>query len=244
MSAEGNESTREKLLRARAGDAEARDALVSENIALVKYIVKRFMNRGAEYDDLFQYGCMGLLKAIERFDPDFPVQFSTYAVPVIMGEIRRFLRDDGPIHISRTIHDRARRVAACIQRFEAQYGRQPELSEIATALGMDEGDVLLAMNSRGRVRSLDEPVGGSDSDMRLMDVLGNSPMEAVDRRLTLAQLLRDLPDEDRMLIVRRYFKSHTQTQIARDMGVSQVQVSRMESRIIKRMRQLAGAEGS
>lgn len=243
MSAEGYESTRDKLLRAQSGDAAAREALVTENIALVKYIVRRFMNRGAEYEDLFQYGCMGLLKAIERFDPEYPVQFSTYAVPVIMGEIRRYLRDDGPIHVSRTIHERARRVEAYAQQYEMEHRRAPDVGEIAAALGMDEGDVLMAMNSRGRVRSLDEPVGG-ESDLRLMDVLGASPMEAVDRRLTLSKLLRDLPDEERALIVRRYFQSHTQTQIAREMGISQVQVSRMESRIIKHMRKMAGADGS
>ena len=110
MTQQANQSAREKLVRAKEGDAEAREALVSENIPLVKYIVKRFLNRGAEYDDLFQYGCMGLLKAIDRFDPDYPVQFSTYAVPVIMGEIRRFLRDDGPVHVSRTIHEQARQI--------------------------------------------------------------------------------------------------------------------------------------
>ena len=232
---------RDRLIRAQSGDPAAREALVSENLALVKYIVRRFMNRGAEYDDLFQYGCMGLLKAIERFDPAYPVQFSTYAVPVIMGEIRRYLRDDGPIHVSRTIRERARRVEAYISDYESQHHCQPDIARIADALGMDRGDVLLAINSRGRVRSLDEPVG-AERGMRLMDALGTDPMEAVDRRLTLSRLLRDLPDEERALIVRRYFKSHTQAQIARDMGVSQVQVSRMESRIIKRMRSLAGTE--
>ena len=239
MTQQANQSAREKLVRAKEGDAEAREALVSENIPLVKYIVKRFLNRGAEYDDLFQYGCMGLLKAIDRFDPDYPVQFSTYAVPVIMGEIRRYLRDDGPIHVSRTIHEQARRIEQYAQQFELNEQRQPGIGEIARALGMDRGDVLLAMNSRSRVRSLSEPVGAEDG-LRLMDVLGRECMGAVDRRLVLAELLRGLSREERALIVRRYFRAHTQTQIARDMGISQVQVSRMESRILKRMRALAG----
>ncbi len=160
MSQEAYQSTREKLVRARNGDAEARDALVRENIALVKYIVKRFSGRGAEYDDLFQYGCLGLLKAIDRFDPDYPVRFSTYAVPVIMGEIRRFLRDDGPIHISRTIHERARRVLDYTDTYAEAHARQPTVDEIAAALDMAAEDVVLALNSQSRVRSLNEPVGG------------------------------------------------------------------------------------
>ena len=234
-------NAQEMLIRAHEGDQAAREALVRDNLALVKYIVKRFAGR-AEYEDLYQYGCMGLLKAIDRFDPSSPVRFSTYAVPVIMGEIRRYLRDDGPIHISRTIREYARKAGEFIQSYEAEHGREPCVDEIAQALGIEAGDVLLALNSRGRVRSLNEPVGG-DGDLRLMDVLGTETMAAVDKRLTLAQLLRDLSDDERMLIVRRYFKSHTQTQIARDLGVSQVQVSRMESRILGRMRKLAGTDG-
>ena len=240
MSAEAYQSDRDKLLRARNGDAQAREELVRDNIALVKYIVRRFMGRGAEYDDLFQYGCLGLLKAVDRFDPDYTVRFSTYAVPVIMGEIRRYLRDDGPIHVSRTIHERARRVEDWVRGFVQEKGRQPTVEEIAEGLEMDGGDVLLALNSRRGVRSLDEKLG--DGELRLKDVLGTEPMADVDRRLTLAKLLRDLTPEERALIVRRYFRSETQTQIARDMGTSQVQISRMESRIIQRMRRMAGAD--
>lgn len=197
------------------------------------------MGRGAEFDDLYQWGCLGLLKAIDRFDPDYPVRFSTYAVPVIMGEIRRFLRDDGLVHVSRTINEQARRIDQYIEECQAREQRRPEIGEIAEALGMDRESVVLAMNSRRRVRSLSEPVGG-DSELRLMDVIGTEPMKRVDNRLTLARLLRDLTDQERAIIVRRYFKSHTQTEIARDMGMTQVQVSRMESRILKRMRGMAG----
>ena len=233
---------REKLIRAQAGDRAAREALVEENLALVKFIVKRFAGRGAEMEDLYQYGCLGLLKAVDRFDPNYPVRFSTYAVPVIMGEIRRYLRDDGPIHVSRTIHERARKVQAYMEAYEAEHNCQPGVGEIAGALDMEPEDVLLALNSRGRVRSLDEPVGAG-GELRLKDVVGTEPMANVDARLTLSKLLRDLSDEERTLIVRRYFKSHTQTQIAWDMGISQVQVSRMESRILKRMRAQAGTDG-
>ena len=230
-----DDALRERLARARAGDAQAREALVAENLALVRYLVKRFAGRGADLEDLFQYGCIGLVKAIDRFDPSFPVRFSTYAVPVILGEIRRFLRDDGPIHVSRTIHENARRVARFCDDWRAERGEAPDVAQVAEALSMSREDVVLALNARNRVRSLNEPVR-PESDLRLMDVIGDEPMRDVDSRLTLAKLLRDLPDDERALIVRRYFKSHTQTEIARDMGISQVQVSRLESRILKKMR--------
>lgn len=241
MSVDRNQSTRDKLARAREGDQRAREELVEENMALVRFLVKRFAGRGVDGEDLFQYGCMGLLKAIDRFDPNYSVQFSTYAVPVILGEIRRYLRDDGPIHVSRTIHDNARRVEQFCGEWRAAHCAEPTVGEVAEGLGMSREDVLLALNARNRVRSLNEPIGG-DGNLRLMDVLGAEPMQDIDSRLTLAKMLRDLPDEERTLIVRRYFKSHTQTEIARDMGVSQVQVSRMESRIIKKMRKIAGQD--
>ena len=230
-----DDALREKLRRAHAGDAQAREELVAENLALVRFLVKRFVGRGADLEDLFQYGCMGLLKAVDRFDPEVPVRFSTYAVPVILGEIRRFLRDDGPIHVSRTIHENARRVARFCDGWCAEHGAAPDVAQVAQALSLSREDVVLALNARNRVRSLNEPIGG-EGDLRLMDVLGDEPMRDVDSRLTLAKLLRDLPDDERALIVRRYFKAHTQTEIARDMGISQVQVSRLESRILKKMR--------
>ena len=212
---------------------------MKDNLALVKYIVKRFLGRGREFDDLFQWGCLGLVKAIDRFDPEYTVQFSTYAVPVIMGEIRRYLRDDGPVHVSRTIHEQAGLIEAFAARCEAEAGRRPGVQEIAEGLQMDSESVVLAMNSRRRVRSLSEPVNG-DAEVRLMDVLGTEPMQQVDQRILLSRLIRDLSGEERTIILRRYFQRHTQTQIARDLGISQVQVSRMESRILKRMRQMAG----
>ena len=141
MSAERNESTRDKLVRAREGDMRAREELVEENMALVRYLVKRFIGRGADSEDLFQYGCMGLLKAIDRFDPDYSVQFSTYAVPVILGEIRRYLRDDGPIHVSRTIHDNARRVEQFCAEWREKYCEEPGVNEVAEGLSMSREDL-------------------------------------------------------------------------------------------------------
>ena len=154
------QSTRDKLLRARGGDVQARDELVEENLPLVRFLTRRFVGRGAEGEDLFQYGCIGLLKAIDRFDPDYSVRFSTYAVPVILGEIRRYLRDDGPIHVSRTIHDNARRVERFCETFRAEHFREPDVAETAESLGIGREDVVMALNARQRVRSLSEPIGG------------------------------------------------------------------------------------
>lgn len=209
--------------------------MVEENLPLVHYVLRRFRDRGAEYEDLVQYGCIGLMKAVDRFDLSYNVRFSTYAVPIIMGEVRRFLRDDGAVHVSRTIHDHAMQVERYRERFFQAQGREPSLDQICTATGMNREDVLMALNANMRVRSLSEPVGGNE-DIRLMDTIGTETMGEVDSRLTLAMLLKKLEPQERTIIIRRYFHAHTQSAIAKDMGISQVQVSRLESRILKRMR--------
>ena len=214
---------------------------MEENLPLVHYVLRRFRDRGAEYEDLYQYGCLGLVKAVDRFDPSYNVRFSTYAVPIILGEVRRYLRDDGPVHVSRTIHDNANAVERCREAFAREQGREPTVAELADGTGLSREDVALALNANRRVRSLSEPVR-EGSELRLMDVLGADEMEKVDSRLTLARLLRELTPDERTIIVRRYFQSHTQSAIAKDMGISQVQVSRLESRILKRMRARATAE--
>ena len=208
---------------------------MTENLPLVHYVLRRFRDRGAEYEDLFQYGCMGLIKAVDRFDPAFNVHFSTYAVPIILGEVRRFLRDDGTIHVSRTIHDNAIRVERFREEFEKENLREPTVQEIGTGTGLDVENVLLALNARQRVRSLNEPAAAG-GECRLMDVIGQECMSGVDLRLTLRQLLMELSPEERTLILRRYVQAHTQSAIAREMGVSQGQISRLEARILKRMR--------
>lgn len=229
------EGTYEKLIRAKNGDALAREEVVRENLPLVHYVLRRFRDRGAEYEDLYQYGCMGLVKAVDRFDPSFDVRFSTYAVPVIMGEVRRFLRDDGPVHVSRTIQENAGKIERFRQAYLQEKGCEPNVEQICAQTGLNREDVVLAANAVRRVRSLDEPVG-EDGDARLMDVIGGENMEEVDSRLLLCKLLGELAPDERSIIVRRYFHAHTQSAIARDMGISQVQVSRLESRILKRMR--------
>ena len=226
------------LQSAREGDRQAREALVKENLPLVRHLVKRFQDRGREYDDLFQYGCLGLLKAIDRFDPAFGTAFSTYAVPVILGEIRRFLRDDGSIHVARSIKENARRVEEARQGMLQASGREPTVDELCEALDLEREDILLALNARQSVRSLDASID-ADGELTIKDTLGTDCMEAVEKRLLLGSLLKALPREDMRLIALRYFQRRTQTEIAKEMGVSQAQVSRMESRILKRLREYA-----
>ena len=238
---EVRQSVREKLALARPGDAAARAALVEENLALVKFVVKRFLDRGKEYDDIFQHGCLGLLKAVDRFDLNYDVAFSTYAVPVIIGEIRRYLRDDNPMHIARSIADNARRIEA-LRAERLQTGEpEPSLEALGRALNLSGADVVLALNARQPVRSLTEPASGNE-DILLQETLGQECMAEVEDRILLRDLLAALPDAERSLLVRRYFYAHTQSQIARDTGMTQVQVSRMEKRILKHMRQMAEGE--
>lgn len=238
MTPDKHESTRRLLQSAHAGDQEAREALVRENLPLVRHLVRRFQDRGREYDDLFQYGCLGLLKAIDRFDPSFGTAFSTYAVPVILGEIRRFLRDDGSIHVARSIKENARRVEEARQAIVRATGHEPTVDALCEAAGLMREDVLLALNARKGVRSLDACVD-ADGELPLGETLGADCMEAVEKRLLLGSLLKMLPREEMRLIAMRYFARRTQTDIAKEMGISQVQVSRMESRILKRLRQYA-----
>lgn len=242
LSSSDYEGVREKLLRAKNGDKQAREELVRENLPLVHYVLRRFRDRGAEYEDLYQYGCMGLVKAVDRFDPSFDVRFSTYAVPVIMGEVRRYLRDSGAVHISRTIHENAARVEKFRQSYLQENGDEASLETIARETGLSREDVILAANAGQRVRSLNETVGPEGS-ARLMDVLGEDSMQAVDRRILLAEMLKELSQDERTIIIRRYFRANTQSEIAKDMGISQVQVSRLESRILKRMREHAADGG-
>lgn len=215
--------------------------MAEENLPLVHFVAKRFRDRGAEYEDLVQYGCIGLLKAIDRFDSSYGVRFSTYAVPIIMGEIRCYLRDDGPVHISRTIHDNAMRVERFRENYVRERGREPTFDEISEAEKLSKEDVLLAINAGHRVRSLNEPVNG-EGTLRLMDVIGEESMNRIDARIMLKKLLMELEPEERTVIIRRYFHSQTQSAIAVDLGVSQVQVSRMEGRIIRQLRARAQGE--
>lgn len=228
------------LGRVHQGDKEARDILVEKNMGLVHSIARIFQNRGVEMEDLVQIGSIGLLKAIDKFDLTYEVRFSTYAVPMITGEIKRFLRDDGMVKVSRSLKEEAARIYAVREVFMGEQGREPTLEELAEELQLTREEVILAMESAAQIESLQKTIYQSDgSDIALEDKLPfekNQQEEVLDRML-LEQMLGSLNTEERELIYLRFFKERTQSNIAKKMGMSQVQVSRMEKKILRRMRE-------
>ncbi len=230
---------RDLLTKAQTGDKEAREHLVQENIGLVKSIVSRYTARGVEKEDLLQIGMIGLLKAIDHFDMNYDVRFSTYAVPMIAGEIRRFLRDNGAIKVSRSIKDHRVAVNRSRDKLIEKLGREPTIHEIAEDVGLSMEDILLAVNSGQEVASLQQTIyDGDGSSIRLMDRLSAHSGEgdvSLDRMM-LADSLSALEQKERELIVLRFYYDQTQSQIAKRMGVSQVQVSRLEKRILRKMK--------
>lgn len=221
------------------GDEEARARLVEENTGLVWCIVKRFYGRGTEAEDLFQIGSIGLLKAIDKFDISYDVKFSTYAVPMISGEIKRFLRDDGMIKVSRSLKELSYKAFFAKEKLQDKLGREPDLEELAVFLEIDKEELVMAMEAGGEVESLHKPIYQKDgNEIQLMDKLAEEEgkEEEVLNHMLLNQLLGELGKEERQLLYMRYFADKTQTEIGREMGISQVQVSRMEKRILKTLR--------
>ena len=233
------DETMKLINMAHEGDKAARDQLVMDNVGLIWIIVRRFSGRGYEMEDLFQIGSIGLIKAIDKFDTGFEVKFSTYAVPMITGEIKRFLRDDGMIKVSRSIKELGFKVRAAREEMTYSLGREPTIEEIAARLETSREEVAASMEAGAEVESLYRPTGnGDDNTMFLMDRLEeeNNDHEELLNRMVLKELMEDLSDEQREIIVRRYFYNQTQTQIAGELGISQVQVSRLEKRILKETR--------
>lgn len=233
------EHTLALITLAHQGDKAARDTLIEENIGLVWSIVRRFQNRGVETEDLFQIGSIGLIKAVDKFDPAYQVQFSTYAVPMIAGEIRRFLRDDGMLKVSRSLKELAGRIYSTKDALEKKNGREPTLYEVARELGVSQEDLVLAMEAATQVESLQQVIyQGEGNDISLMEKLEEEENQSdqVVNRLLLEDMLKSLEGRERQLIYMRYFQEKTQAAIAREMGISQVQVSRLEKKILGKLR--------
>ena len=234
----------ELLQRAHDGDKEARDRLVMENIGLVWSIVKRFSGRGCETEDLFQIGSIGLIKAIDNFDLSMDVKLSTYAVPMITGEIRRFLRDDGMIKVSRPLKELAMKIYSARERMEFSLGREPTIEELAGQVGVSREEVAASLEAGAEVESLYRPVGKEDDGNGcLLDKLAekSSENEKVLDKIVVKELLSGLGRQEQEIIIRRYFENQTQTKIAEDLHISQVQVSRLEKKILRQLREkLAG----
>ena len=223
------------------GDEEASAQLVEENVGLIWCVVRRFLGRGVESDDLFQIGSIGLLKAIDKFDFAFDVKFSTYAVPMISGEIQRFLRDDGIIKVSRSLKEMAYKAFLAREKLQERLNREPTLEELANDMGVEKEELTMAMEASSEVESLYKPVYQKDgNEVPLLEKLEERECqeERVLNRMLLSQLLDELGKEERQLIYLRYFSNKTQTEIGQELGISQVQVSRMEKKILKRMRDM------
>lgn len=253
------------IARAQAGDKEAREVLIENNLGLVHHIVKRFLGRGYDADDLFQIGSIGLMKAIDKFNLEFEVRFSTYAVPMIAGEIKRFLRDDGMVKVSRTLKENGWKIKQASERLSQKLGREATLSEIEKDTGIAMEDIVMALEANVEVESIYKSVYQSDgSEIFLVDQVAGMAAgglgrmgstgydnsgghfyggacddyekEKVLNHMLLTQVMDSLEGMEKELIYLRYFQEKTQTEVAKRMGVSQVQVSRMEKKILIRLR--------
>lgn len=224
-----------------AGEKKVREVLIEQNLGLVHHIVKRFLNRGYDTDDLFQIGVIGLIKAIDKFDPSFDVKFSTYAVPLIAGEIKRFLRDDGMVKVSRTLKENGSKVKYARERLSLRLNREPTLQEVSKEAGLTTEEVILAMEANVQVESIYQSVYQNDgNEIYMVDQLadkGKDEQEKMLNHLVIKQLIEGLPETEQKLIRLRYYQDKTQTEVAKMLGISQVQVSRMEKKILLGLRE-------
>ena len=225
----------DRILAAQAGDHAAMEQLVEENMGLIWSVARRFFGRGTEADDLFQLGAIGFLKAVEGYDPSYGTRFSTYAVPKIAGEIRRFLRDDGTVKVSRTLKERSNAIRQAREQLLTLCGREPTLAEIARLLDLTIEEVAVAENATGSAESIQRPAG--EDGFTLEEVLTQGSQEdRLVERLTLGQAIESLPERERQVLSLRYDHCLTQQRCAKVLGVSQVQISRIEKKAIGRLR--------
>ena len=231
----------ELISQAQKGDKQVRDTLIEENLGLVHHIVKRFLNRGYDAEELFQIGCIGLMKAVDHFDVGYDVKFSTYAVPLIMGEIKRFLRDNGMIKVSRSLKENAWKIRNAQTALAGPSGREVTIDEIAAETGLTLEEIVMAQEADVEVESLSKVVyQGDGSEISLADRIADekNEHETLLNHLFLEQLLQALSEDERYLIKLRYFDNVTQTETAKKLGISQVQVSRLEKRILEKMKKM------
>lgn len=236
MSNFSEESTLQLIKRAQNGDVEARNSIIDNNTGLVWSVVRRFRNRNVETEDLFQIGCIGLIKAVDKFDSSFNVRFSTYAVPMILGEIRRYFRDDGAIKVSRSLKELSLKARDASERLEQSFGRPPSINELAKALGEEPENIVHALDASRAPESLFREFEDDDgSENRLIDRIimedGDKESDTVER-ISLNSALKQLTSREKRLIWLRYYSGQTQQNVAKKLGISQVQVSRLEKKIL------------
>lgn len=229
--------TEELIRRAQEGDKEASEILVTENAGLIWSVARRFQGRGAEMDDLYQLGCLGFLKAVEGFDPSFGTQFSTYAVPKIGGEIRRFLRDDGAVKVSRSLKEQAATIKIARNHLSSALGREPTVQEISNQTGFSPEEIALAETATAATESIQRETG--EEGFSLEQILTDTESEEkMVEKIALSQAISQLPEREAMVIKLRYFHALTQQRVAKVLDVSQVQVSRIEKKALGRLREL------
>lgn len=232
------EETLEFVEEAKNGSAEAKDKLIQGNFPLIKSIVKNFQNKGVDYEDLYQIGCVGFLKAINNFDVKFDVKFSTYAVPMIAGEIKRFLRDDGNIKISRAIKTLWLKIKSYVGVYEKLHNESPTIDEIAKALSVTPEEVVYAQDASKQILSLDAQIDEtSNNSQSVLDrVVEEDKSEILLDKLLLKEAISLLPEREKKIVLLRYYRGKTQSEVAMMLGVSQVQISRLETKIIDKLK--------
>lgn len=230
------EETLELIIKAKEGENDAKERLISENLPLIKSIVRRYKNKLVEYDDLIQLGTLGLIKAINNFNTSYGVRFSTYAVPMIAGEIKRFIRDDGAIKVSRSTKSQALEINKYIDEYRIATGYSPTTEEISKKFGIEPTDLIFILDSTKYPLSIFQE--SEEEGLTLADKI-SSKENADDEldKLLLKDMISKLPERDKKIIILRYFRDKTQTQVAKELGVSQVQVSRLEAKILEKMRE-------
>ncbi|RYM05071.1 RNA polymerase sporulation sigma factor SigF [Sporolactobacillus sp. THM7-7] len=247
MELDRKEGTKEPLLDddevkslikdSQSGDQAARDRLVKKNMRLVWSVVQRFLNRGYEPDDLFQIGCIGLLKSVDKFDLSYNVKFSTYAVPMIIGEIQRFIRDDGAVKVSRSLKETGIKVRKKKDELSKKWGRHPTVHELAKALDLSAEDIVLSQEAIRSPSSIHETVYENDGDpITLLDQISDGESGKWFDKMVVREAVEHLNERERLIVYLRYYKDQTQTEVASRLGISQVQVSRLEKKILEEIR--------
>ena len=232
-----NEETFALLDLAKNGDNLAKEQLITINSPLIKSIIKRYLNKGVDYDDLYQLGALGFVKAINNYNPSFNVKFTTYAVPMIAGEIKRFLRDDGSVKVSRSIKHNAVLVKNYINEYTMLYNVNPTLERISDDLHLDRNDIILALEANTSPLSLNEQYKGDEDSMSIMDrITDDFNVEKMMDKMALRELISTLPAREKQVIIMRYYLDKTQSEIAKKLGISQVQVSRIENKVLLDMK--------
>ena len=227
----------EDIIKAQSGNQDAMTKLVTNNSNLIWSIVTRFKDRGYEIEDLYQIGCIGFIKSIKRFDIKFDVKLSTYAVPYILGEIKRFIRDDGPVKVSRSIKELAIKIKAIQSEYNAKRGVEIKIEELAEILKVSKEDIVIALESSNTVESIDKNINDSDSST-ILDLLKSNKDEETEivNKITVKKLIESLNENEKRIIMMRYYRGKTQSQVAELLGISQVQVSRLEKKILSNMK--------